>query len=144
MTSATAGASGPKMSQGTADVVSTRRTVPIGPSLPSGIGPTTSSSYSSKRNRHDDESDPSFQTEADRQFAREAQAEQLALSRATRNPVDKSEGQVYLGKEKQIENRRLKREENRAFREARETGGMDEVREDTLMGSGARDSFAAA
>ena len=144
MTSATAGASGPKMSQGTADVVSTRRTVPIGPSLPSGIGPTTSSSYSSKRNRHDDESDPPFQTEADRQFAREAQAEQLALSRATRNPVDKSEGQVYLGKEKQIENRRLKREENRAFREARETGGMDEVREDTLMGSGARDSFAAA
>lgn len=111
---------------------SVRRMGPIGPSLPPGSGRDHTDSLSSL-------------TEADRQFARETQVERQALSRATRRPVDKSEGEVYAGKEKQLENRRAKREENKVFREAREAGkGIDDdVGEDVLMGGGARDSFAA-
>lgn len=135
---ASTGAGEPSSSGAGRDSNSSRRAAPIGPSLPPGLGSSALSASSPHIG---------IQNEADRQYAREEQADRLALSRATRHPVDKSDGEVYFGKEKQLENKRLKREENRAFREARETGGgggMDDVREDVLLGGGGKDSFAAA
>jgi len=134
---ASTGAGEPSGSGAGRDHNSSRRAVPIGPSLPPGLGSALSASSPHT----------GIQNEADRQYAREEQADRLALSRATRHPIDKSDGEVYFGKEKQLENKRLKREENKAFREAKETGGgggMDDVREDVLLGGGAKDSFAAA
>lgn len=134
---------------------SKKRSAPIGPMLPPGLG------NSSSRNDSDNDDDDTLpgpsrapknqnsttrMSEADRQYALEAHTEALHLSRSTRAPRDNSEREVYAGKEKMVENKRARRESDKSYREGR--GERDDadgevLREDVLMGSGGSDSFRA-
>ncbi|KAF8323892.1 hypothetical protein DL93DRAFT_2069984 [Clavulina sp. PMI_390] len=147
---ATAGSS----SGGTAAATSSRK--PIGPMLPPGVGgggrddddedddgpmPPPSSSSSSRPR------DP-MMSEADRQFEREARADRLVLSRASRHPRDNSEHEVFASgsKEKMMENKRARRDNDRSFREAKDADadGMGGYRDEDILGGGGGDSFRAA
>jgi len=108
-------------------------------------GPPTKRSYG-----------PSMPSPADAQFyaeeAAETSAAQESLSRKRaraeeRDRLDDAIGvnkSDLVGKDRQLENKRARREGDRAFREARsdETGGL-EIQEDVLMGSTGADSFRA-
>lgn len=112
-----------------------RRTAPIGPMLPPGLGPTTASSSTQTQG----------QTEADVQFDREARSHQLSLSRATRAPRENESDFAAGSKEKMLANKASRRASDQEYRASREAGGggMEDVREDVLMGAGDEDSFAA-
>lgn len=133
-----------------------KRGGPIGPMLPPGLGNGGGGGGSDG----DEEMMPGpsqatsaaasgrMMSEADRQYERESAADKLALSRASRrtNGRDNSEfeldGSRAVGKERMLENKRAKRDGDKAYRDAKEDGGLD-VREDVLMGAGSSDSFRA-
>lgn len=87
---------------------------------------------------------------ADIAYAREYADNMAAEDRKYKNKKDKLEardrledivGPKAVGKEAQLEKRRAQRDNDRAFREEKESGGL-EVDETTLMGTG--DSFKDA
>lgn len=104
--------------------------------LPPGLGPTTASTSSQN------------QSEADAQFDRETYQSRLALSRATRAPRSSADTESDFAagsKEKMLANKANRRASDQEYRASREAGGggMEDVREDVLMGAGDEDSFAA-
>lgn len=90
---------------------------------------------------------PTLPTREDLTLAREATADAAAADRAYKRKRGRAEalervedavGPRAVGREAQIENKRAKREDDRAFRERGDDGGL-EADEGTLMGGG--DSF---
>lgn len=104
-----------------------RRAAPIGPMLPPGIGPSSSAA----------------QSESDAQFEHESRQHTLSLSRATRAPRESESDFASGSKEKMLANKANRRAADSEYRASREAGGMEDVREDVLMGAGDSDSFAA-